>query len=209
MSLSSRKFNASYLLNDSISKEKALEERRLAYDREVMKLLTYYNPDFCMLAGYMLIVGDEMSQKYDMINLHPALPGGPTGTWQEVIWQLIETRATKSGIMMHLATPDLDRGPVVTYCSYPIIGEPFDRLWQQIAGLSSAQIISQEGENHPLFKLIRQYGYARELPLIVLTLKALCANKIKIISRQIFNQSGSIINGYDLSSEVNSLLTIK
>jgi phosphoribosylglycinamide formyltransferase-1 len=46
-----------------------------------------------------------------MINLHPAAPGGPTGTWQEVIWQLIEGRAVETGVMMHLVTPELDRGP--------------------------------------------------------------------------------------------------
>ena len=62
---------------------------RLDYDREVMQRLKDFHPDLCVLAGYMLIVGKEMCQQYNMINLHPAAPGGPAGTWQEVIWQLI------------------------------------------------------------------------------------------------------------------------
>ena len=172
-----------------------------------MALLKPYHPDFCMLAGYMLIVGDEMCLKYDMINLHPALPGGPTGTWQEVIWKLIDTGADRSGIMMHLATPDLDRGPVVTYCSYSIKGKPFDRYWKQIAGLTSEQIKSRDGEDNALFKLIRQYGYTRELPLIVLTLKSLCDNKVKIISGKVYSDNDQLIKGYDLSSEVDKLVT--
>ena len=53
---------------------------RLDYDREVMARLHGFNPDLCVLAGYMLIVGKELCQKYNMLNLHPAAPGGPTGT---------------------------------------------------------------------------------------------------------------------------------
>ncbi|NIN00786.1 MAG: phosphoglycerate transporter, partial [candidate division Zixibacteria bacterium] len=78
---------------------------RLDYDREVMARLQEFRPDLCVLAGYMLIVGPEMCQKYDMLNLHPAAPGGPAGTWQEVIWKLIETGAESTGAMMHLVTP--------------------------------------------------------------------------------------------------------
>ncbi|MFQ6029841.1 MAG: phosphoribosylglycinamide formyltransferase, partial [Dehalococcoidia bacterium] len=54
------------------------------YDRQVMELLQEYHPDICVLAGYMLIVGGEMCQRYPLLNLHPALPDGPVGTWQEV-----------------------------------------------------------------------------------------------------------------------------
>jgi phosphoribosylglycinamide formyltransferase-1 len=49
---------------------------RREYDREVMKRLEGFQPDLCVLAGYMLIVGGEMCRRYDMINLHPAAPGG-------------------------------------------------------------------------------------------------------------------------------------
>jgi len=74
---------------------------RLDYDREVMRRLQDFHPDLCVLAGYMLIVGEEMCRGYDMINLHPAAPGGPKGTWQEVVWQLIDSRAGETGVMMH------------------------------------------------------------------------------------------------------------
>jgi len=53
---------------------------RLDYDQEAMNRLRDFHPDLCVLAGYMLIVGKEMCQRYNMINLHPAAPGGPTGT---------------------------------------------------------------------------------------------------------------------------------
>ncbi|MBM2831693.1 MAG: phosphoribosylglycinamide transformylase, folate-dependent, partial [Dehalococcoidia bacterium] len=71
-------------------------DRRLEYDRLVMGRLDSFRVDICLLAGYMLIVGPEMCRRYDMINLHPAMPGGPTGTWQEVIWQLMDGRAEET-----------------------------------------------------------------------------------------------------------------
>ena len=51
-----------------------LPQWRLEYDREVMKRLQGFSPDLCVLAGYMLIVGREMCQRYNMINLHPLPP---------------------------------------------------------------------------------------------------------------------------------------
>ena len=33
---------------------------------------------------------EALCERYDLLNLHPAAPGGPAGIWQDVIWQLIE-----------------------------------------------------------------------------------------------------------------------
>ena len=65
---------------DTVSEVGPLLSWRFEYDREVMKRLIPFAPDLCVLAGYMLIVGDEMCHRYNMINLHPAAPGGPTGS---------------------------------------------------------------------------------------------------------------------------------
>ncbi|MFC1987581.1 formyltransferase family protein [Chloroflexota bacterium] len=102
-----------------------------------MNRLQDFSPDLCILAGYMLIVGQEMCRRYNMINLHPAAPGGPVGTWQEVIWQLIDSKAQQTGVMMHLVTPELDKGPVAAYCTFSIQGGPFDRYWQEIESSTS------------------------------------------------------------------------
>jgi phosphoribosylglycinamide formyltransferase-1 len=151
----------------------------------------------------MLIVGKEMCQRYDMINLHPALPSGPKGSWQEVIWSLIQDNATESGVMMHLVTPELDRGPVITYCTYSIRGVPFDKYWREIDSSSVSEIKKEQGENNALFKLIRQHGLAREFPLIVSTLKAFSRSEIQIEAGTIFDSFGKPISGYDLTDEVD------
>jgi hypothetical protein len=179
---------------------------RLDYDREVIKLLGDFQPDLCVLAGFMLIV-PEVCQKYNMINLHPAAPGGPTGTWPEVIWQLIDSQAQETGVLMHLVTPELDRGPMATYCTFPIRGEPFDRYWDEIGKHPLSAVRRGESKNNPLFRLIRQHGLARELPLLISTLKAFSQGKIKITTdKKIIDSEGKPLNGYNLTNEINELV---
>jgi len=184
------------------SQEAALPLWRFDYDRQVMNRLQGFHPNLCVLAGYMLIVGEEMCQRYNMINLHPAAPGGPKGTWQEVIWQLIGSKAQGTGVMMHLVTPELDKGPPVTYCTFPIRGKPFDEYWEEVEG-HPLEKIKKQGENNHLFKLIRKYGLAREFPLIISTLKAFSQGKVKIMNGKVVDADGKPINGYNLTDEIN------
>ena len=182
---------------------------RFDYDREVMKRLQNFYPDLCVLAGYMLIVGKEMCLRYNMINLHPAAPGGPAGTWQEVIWQLIETNAQQTGVMMHLVTPELDKGPPVTYYTFPIRGKPFDKYWEEIKRHPLEETKKRQGENNPLFKLIRQHGLSREFPLIISTLKAFSQGKVKITAdKKLVDAEGKLINRYNLTDEINEAVKI-
>jgi phosphoribosylglycinamide formyltransferase-1 len=179
---------------------------RLDYDREVMKRLEAFYPDLCVLAGFMLITGEEMCRQYNIINLHPAAPNGPAGTWQEVIWKLIESEAEASGVMMHLVTPELDKGPPVTYCTFSIRGEPFDRHWTEING-KPIEEMKGEGENNRLFKIIRQHGLAREFPLIINTLKAFSQGKIRINpEKQVVDAEGRPIKGYNMTDEINEII---
>ncbi len=166
------------------------KEWRIKYGREVNKRIEAFAPDLCVLAGYMLIVSEELCQKYAMINLHPAPPGGPTGSWQEVIWTLIQNEADTAGAMIHLATPELDRGPVISYCLFSIKGGPFTEYWRK-------------DNKDMLFRLIRQHELAREFPLIILTLQALSWGKVGIKDKRVIDAQGKLISGYDLSGKVD------
>ena len=86
-----------------------------------------------------------------MINLHTSTSGGPTGSWQEVIWQLIEAGTRQTGVMMHLVIPELDKEPVVAYCTFLIRGRLFNTCWQEIYGKSAADIQKWPGEENRLF----------------------------------------------------------
>lgn len=180
---------------------------RLDYDREVMARLQGFSPDLCVLAGYMLITGPEMCQRYNMINLHPAAPWGPKGTWQKVIWQLIDENATETGVMMHLATPELDMGPVVTYCTFSIRGKPFDKYWEQLATASKNDPLYKEAKES-LFNTIREQGVIRELPLVIATIKAFSEGKVKITpDKKVIDDAGKPIKGYNLTEEIDRLVS--
>ena len=85
-----------------------------------------------------------------MINLHPAAPNGPDGTWQEVIWKLIEQRADHSGVKIHLVTEELDRGPTIAYCRYPIHSPAFDATsGEKQTGLPPTASVSVTGKIWP------------------------------------------------------------
>jgi phosphoribosylglycinamide formyltransferase-1 len=187
-----------------------LEEWRIAYDKEIITRLENYNPDLCVLAGYMLITGPELCKKFTMINLHPAEPTGPTGTWQEVIWNLISEKADRTGVMMHHVTEVLDRGPPITFCHFPLKGGKFDGLWggieKKLKDKSLEDIIGEEGEKEPLFSEIRVEGVRRELPLIIQTIKEFAEGRIKIEKGTIIAEGKPISGAYDLTEKIEKLI---
>ena len=179
---------------------------RLEFDREVMKQLEGYEPDMCVLAGYMLITDTELCNRYTMLNFHPAPPNGPVGTWQDVIWRLIEDGAEEAGGYIHLATEDLDRGPVLTWYSFPIRGKAFDHLWQQAEGRATEYLKTNEGEDLPLFQLIRQEGVRRERPHLLETLKAFAQGDIRVEGRRVLDGSGNPSDGLCLNEAIEKAI---
>ena len=186
----------------------ALPAWRLEYDRAAMRLLEPYPFDLGVLAGYMLIVTEEMWRR-PLLNLHPAEPGGPAGAWQEVIWQLIEQKASRAGVMMHLVTGVLDEGPPVTYCTYSIRGPAFDPLWAEVEGRSVQPVQAEEGEAYRLFCEIRRQGVLRELPLVVATLCAFADGKVRIEGGRVVGADGRPMAAYDLTAEIDRLVEAK
>jgi hypothetical protein len=113
-------------------------------------------------------------------------------------------KAATHGIKMHVAIPELDMGSTATYCTFPIRGKAFDKLWQEVQGRTVEDIKAKEGVENALFKKIREHGAVREVPLILATLKAFSEGKLKITKdRKVVDSKGSPIAGYDLTKEVD------
>lgn len=187
-----------------------LIEWRRSYDKVVMRLIRKFDAEIYVLAGYMLIVSDLMCEKLDMINLHPAPPGGPTGSWEEVIWELIRTRAKETGAMVHLVTPELDKGPVITWFTHPIRTEKFSELWEKLEKdlekKGFEEIKKKYYRSYPLFRRIREIEAERELPLLLLTLKAFGDNTIRIVDKKVYLRGKVCEEGYKLNREVEEYL---
>ncbi|NPA39147.1 MAG: formyl transferase [Thermodesulfobacteria bacterium] len=174
------KFSALRFKPELRAKDK--EKWRIEFHEKVMELLE--ETDFCILAGYMWIVSEEFCKKLKLINLHPALPGGPKGAWEDVMWQLISARSAETGAMMHLVTPELDEGPAVSFFRINIRSEEFEKLWQEAEPLLLKHHLSGVkklyGEKFPLFQKIREEELKREIPLIIFTLKAVAEGRVEV-----------------------------
>jgi phosphoribosylglycinamide formyltransferase 1 len=182
-----------------------LPQWRHEYDDTVAEVVRNYEFDVGVLAGYMLVFTGAMCNRYPLLNLHPAAPGGPVGTWQEVIRQLIDQRAPESGVMVHLSTEELDAGPVVSFCRYSLRGPEIDVLWEGLGTRGAAEAPDAEGDNVALFSAIRRRGASREEPLVMSTLQALAAGRVRVEDRRVLGESGAELeNGLDLTAEVDA-----
>ncbi|MFQ5867932.1 MAG: phosphoribosylglycinamide formyltransferase [bacterium] len=194
ITFSSKKFK-------SEMREKAIEESKTTgrdsilliqwrneYDREIRERIPATFDIY--LVGYMLIIGPEMCKSYNILNLHPAPPGGPQGSWQEVMRKLIETNAKEAGCMMHLVTPELDKGPPISYCTFPIGGDDYELLWQEY---------HSTGNYSKLFSKIRQEEFRRECPLVIHTIKAFADGKVWIDGKRVMTREGEATKGYCLN----------
>jgi len=186
----------------------SFSEVRLEFDREATRLLEGYQPTLSVLAGYMLYTADELCKRFTMVNTHPALPDGPIGTWQQVIWQLIEQQANETGAMTHLATEEWDRGPVISYFSVPLHGPLFNPLWKQIKGRTIDDLRATEGEQLPLFQRIREEGVKREPHLLVETIQAFAKGTVKVMDRHVVDAAGNPIPDYCLNENIEAALSI-
>ncbi|MEA3345213.1 MAG: formyltransferase family protein [Chloroflexota bacterium] len=138
---------------------RALPERwREELGARFRRLLSPYPAEVHLLVGYMLWVDDITASKLPLLNLHPALPGGPVGSWQEVIRAIQSQGASEHGVTMQLVKPgreNRDRGKPVTFLHFPVTPEmDFDE--------------------------IREAGFRREPILLIETLKALVQGEIRL-----------------------------
>ncbi len=184
------------------------EARRREFDAQVLARVADYQAQVVVLAGYMLVLSPLLCEQLLCLNLHPAVPGGPKGTWRQVMWQLMETEAAEAGAMLHLATPVLDEGPPVTYCHFSLRTPAFEPLWQAYREkrrhCSQADIKAREGDQEPLFARIRAEELRREFPLIIVTLRDLATGAL-VLTRQGVEQNGRLMpNGFDLTPAVES-----
>lgn len=89
-----------------------------ARDTEMVKVISGYQPDFVILAGYLGIITKPLLDAYPMriINIHPALlpkHGGKNYFGLNVHRAVIEAGDKKSGPTVHYVDEGTDTGPII------------------------------------------------------------------------------------------------
>lgn len=169
--------------------------------------------DLGVLMGDMFIWGRSLCE-VPAVNLHPATPDGPKGEWYNVNWELIKEGASEHGVMMHRVTPELDRGPVVAFCRFPIQTLDMMPLWDTLPSDPEARqsVIDEERKKknestHPLFREIRDRGFVRETPLIHSTIRSFAEGNIRFEGDALVDQSGrKLEGGYDLTGQIDQVV---
>ncbi len=163
---------------------------RRDYDQHLYEQILECSPDIAMLAGYMMVITDAICERLPCLNLHPALPDGPIGTWQEVIHQLIAEQAESSGMVLQRVTTELDRGPTITSARYSIRGPQFDELWAEFGADAESET--------PLFHAIREAGVSRESIFILQSLRAISAGQTPL------GATGLPADGFEPGSDITA-----
>lgn len=154
-------------------KERDIESWRAEYGKGMRERLAPHRMDFGVLAGWMLIMDPETCRRYTIINLHPALPGTYRGTWEEIIGQVVDNRDESYGAMVHLVTPELDRGQSIAYDSFPL-----------------APFFASSGDRQELVQRIRDREVRREAHLLMAAVKAMVDGDIVVQGGEVLDRSG-------------------
>lgn len=211
---------------------KLLERWRTEHDRALLQLLP---PDvrLYLSVGYMQIISSELLNILDILNLHPAIPHmGPIGMWPAVmkeqaerplryllavpserlakeIPQIMNISYLKAGGMLHLATEQTDRGPVISWYEFPLASEKLTKLWIEVAALVRVQGL-ESARREPIWEelvsAIRREQFRGETPLLILTLERLSRGLWEIREKTLYIEGSPYLHGYCLNREIAGYL---
>jgi folate-dependent phosphoribosylglycinamide formyltransferase PurN len=204
---------------------KLLERWRIEYDRQMLKLLR--KADSYLNVGYMQIIGPEILRTIDIINLHPAIPAiGPVGMWPGVmkeqaqrplpyllklkevtkkdISKVMNISRNKAGGMLHIATEELDRGPVISWYEFALTSPKLNKLWlKAVRGYKDKEF---NLTINALAEEIRAEQFKGEEPLILLTYKNLTRGDWEIRNKKLYIDGMECQGGYCLNREIGIFL---
>ena len=93
---------------------------RQAHDDAVVRVLDKDQAELVILAGYMRILGEVFTARFNgcMINLHPSLL--PLYKGLDTYARVLNAGDQETGASIHLVTPGLDAGPVISQVRIPV-----------------------------------------------------------------------------------------
>lgn len=121
---------------------KSAENPRLAFEKELIKIIDQFEPTLVVLAGFMRILTSHFVDHYSgrLINIHPSLLPAFTGLHTHA--RAIEMGCHFAGATVHRVTAELDHGPILAQAVVPVLkGDTEDSL--------AARVLTQEHVIYP------------------------------------------------------------
>lgn len=91
-------------------------DSREAFDTKIVEVITKYQPDLTVLAGFMRVVTPIFTTQIKAINLHPSLL--PKYKGLHAIERSFESGDQETGVSVHWVTSELDGGEIILQKSF-------------------------------------------------------------------------------------------
>ncbi|MGH1503297.1 MAG: phosphoribosylglycinamide formyltransferase [Acidimicrobiales bacterium] len=99
-------------------------ESRSDYDRRLTAVVADFDPDLVVMAGWMRITTMAFLENFDVVNLHPALPGAYPGLHaiERAYDDWVAGDVDTAGVMVHWVPDEgVDDGPVIAERPVPFV----------------------------------------------------------------------------------------
>ena len=114
-------------------------------DIELEKVLSNYEIDLIVLAGYLRKIGNRLISKYTIINTHPSLLpkfGGKGMYGMKVHTAVIEAKEPISGVTLHYVNENYDDGDIIKQTKVEILpSDTPETLSQKVQKAEKIQLI--------------------------------------------------------------------
>ena len=107
--------------------------------------------------------------------------------------------------MLHLAIAEVDAGPVVAYCRYPLRDAAFDGPWTGLEGQID-ELDDEALEASALFAAVRERGVRYESPLLLATIAEFAAGRLHVSDGRVLGPDGAPREPADLTEQVRARL---
>jgi phosphoribosylglycinamide formyltransferase-1 len=117
-----------------------LKDRR-EWDRELETLIAALRPDLVISAGFMRILSQRITERFRIINSHPALL--PAFPGAHAVRDALAAGATETGTTIHWVDAGLDTGPIIAQEKVAILqGDTEESLHERIKIVERGLIVA-------------------------------------------------------------------
>lgn len=137
---------------------------RAAFDHAVLEALLEAGVELIVLAGYMKLVGNEITEAYRgrIMNIHPALL--PSFPGEHGVRDALEHGVKVSGVTVHFVDEGLDTGPIIIQEAVPVEEEDDEASLHNRIHLAEYRVYPQAIKLFAEGRLVVEGGKVKVLP---------------------------------------------